>query len=326
VLERFDDNLDVFDTALADLHAWLEEEKREADRVAARSAQAVKSRELADLGRQAAHDEVQSCLVGRPVPGVIRTFLNEHWASLLAGLYQKVGSDNETWRGAVATMTDLVWSVAPKVDAGERKRLIAMLPSLLKRLDEGVQCLELPGSTRNEFFSNLVRCHAEAVKAGLHDSGETASAEVEAEVEAGYDDIPVLREPADFEPVEPVAEADVALLDAEPEVEEITIQALEWHPEDAPRASESALARLKRGSWIAYRQDDGAEVRAKLSWISPLKGIYLFTNRQGQRAMSINADGLAARMRSGEVRILDAAPLMERAVDSLMEQLKRNAA
>jgi hypothetical protein len=86
------------------------------------------------------------------------------------------------------------------------------------------------------------------------------------------------------------------------------------------------MSRLKRGSWIEYLQDDGATVRAKLSWISPQKGMYLFTNRYGKRAISINAEGLQAKLRNGEVRILNDVPLMDRAVGSLMEHLQRHAA
>lgn len=331
VLGQFEDSLEVFETALTDLRAYLAEEKRAASEAAARSAQAIKARERAGLSRLVARDEVESALLGRPAPAVIHAFLSEQWVDLLAGIHQKVGTASDVWKGAVATMTDLVWSVGPKVNVEERKRLVELLPSLLKRLDEGVQCLGIAGAARDEFFSSLVRCHAEAVRAGLLDEG---AAMPPVTAMAAEDDIPVLDQPAEFEPVEPVAETEAAdpvlvdeLASEMPIAEEIDIEPLEWSQEDAPpMATSPELARLKRGSWIAYRQDDGVEVRAKLSWVSPLKGIYLFTNRQGQRAMSINAEGLEAKLRAGEVRLLDAAPLMDRAVDSLMERLKRNAA
>jgi hypothetical protein len=328
VLARFEDDLAIFESALAELQAFLDEERQAAHRLAALSALAVQTREQAENGRQAAHDEIESCLLGRPVPGAIRAFLNEHWSRLLAGLHAKVGTDSETWSGAVATMKDLVWSVAPKVDASERKGLVERLPGLLKRLDEGVDYLGLPEAARNAFFASLVKCHADAVKASMHE--EDAGTIEDAEAAAGYDQIPVLEEPAGFEPVEPVAEASVPALPEAPVgevVEEITLTALDWAEDDLPMAAaDNTLAGLRRGSWIAYRLDDGVEVRAKLSWVSPRKGIYLFTNRQGQRAMSINADGLKCKLNSGEVRLLDAAPLMDRAVDNLMAQLKRNAA
>ncbi|MCU0842162.1 MAG: DUF1631 domain-containing protein, partial [Thiobacillaceae bacterium] len=64
---------------------------------------------------------------------------------------------------------------------------------------------------------------------------------------------------------------------------------------------------------------------AKLAWVSPLKGMYLFTNRLGQRAMSINADGLAAKLREGRIQIIDNVPLMDRAVNSLLSTLQNVA-
>ena len=171
VLGQFEDGLEVFETVLADLRAYLAEEKRTASAAAARSAQAIQVRERAGLSRLVARDEVQSALLGRPAPAVIHAFLSEQWVDLLAGIHQKVGTGSEVWKGAVATMTDLIWSVGPKNSAEERKRLVELLPGLLKRLDEGVQCLGIPGAARDEFFSSLVRCHAEAVRAGLLDDG-----------------------------------------------------------------------------------------------------------------------------------------------------------
>ena len=315
VQTRFSDDFGVFESALAGLQAYLEDERQAADRQAALSALAVRNREAADLAWQVARDEIETALLGRTVPAPIRAFLTEHWLALLADLHQKVGIGGEAWKGALATMNDLVWSVAAKSDAVARKRLVEMLPGLLKRLDEGVRCLGLAEAERNAFFSNLVKCHAEAVKAGLSAIDQAAEASVGTDF---YGDIPTLAHLDEFEPVEPVAEL-------APEIAEMTLRALAWRDNQLP-VPDVTLAGLKRGSWIAYRQEDGTEVRAKLSWISPRQGLYLFTNRQGQRAMSINAEGLASKLNAGEVRVLDAAPLMERAVGNLLESLKRNAA
>jgi hypothetical protein len=125
--------------------------------------------------------------------------------------------------------------------------------------------------------------------------------------------------PTDFEPVEP-APAD------DPAVADIAKQGF-FLSENAPRAAPNmALLGLKRGGWIASRNDDGEEVRAQLSWISPLNGSYLFTNRKGEDAVTISPDALAAKVEAGEVRIISSIPLMDRVVGSLMERLKGNAA
>ena len=50
---------------------------------------------------------------------------------------------------------------------------------------------------------------------------------------------------------------------------------------------------LERGMWIEFEADDGQLAFAKLAWVSPLRGTYLFTNRQGQKALSMTAEELA---------------------------------
>jgi hypothetical protein len=331
VLERFDDSIEPFVEALDQLNAYLAEERREAALAMVPSVQAVKGLERAEQARQVAHDEVQSSLLGHPVPVAIGTFLTGPWQRMLADIHQKAGEESAAWKGALGTMNDLVWSLAPKVNPEERKQLVAMLPGLLKRLDEGINYLGLAQSERDAFFTSLVKCHAEAVKPGLLDAGEQMSSR-----SAEAEDIPVLNELADFEPVEPVEESVAELPELvqelvaeadQPALEEITIGGLYWNGDELETPdAEPEMSRLKRGSWIEYLQDDGATVRAKLSWISPQKGMYLFTNRYGKRAISINAEGLQAKLRNGEVRILNDVPLMDRAVGSLMEHLQRHAA
>lgn len=327
ILEKFDDRIDVFSEAVADLNAYLSEERREAAEAAAASVQAIQMREVAGFSQQVAHDEVQSCLVGQPVPTMISAFLMTQWQRMMADVHQKAGPDNPAWKGAIDVMNDLIWSVMPKVDQDARRKLVDMLPGLLRRLDEGISYLGLAQSERDRFFSELVKCHAEAVRAGLLDEGETLDSMAVPGMEA---DIPVLSMPVEFEPVEPIAEAEVPAL---VETREEVIEELAAEPEIGEAAAaaaepgaEPALDWLKRGSWIAYRQEDGEEVRAKLSWVSPMGGIYLFTNRHGQRAISINAEGLLTKLRDGSVRVLSDAPLMDRAVDSLMERLQQHAA
>ena len=54
---------------------------------------------------------------------------------------------------------------------------------------------------------------------------------------------------------------------------------------------------------------------------SPLRGTYLFTNRQGQKALSMTAEDLAERFRADRARLVEAEPLIDRAFSSMMTQL-----
>ncbi|HTQ01626.1 MAG TPA: DUF1631 family protein, partial [Casimicrobiaceae bacterium] len=75
---------------------------------------------------------------------------------------------------------------------------------------------------------------------------------------------------------------------------------------------------LERGMWIEFEGEDGQLAFAKLAWVSPLRGTYLFTNRQGQKAVSLTADELADRFRNDRARLVEAEPLVDRAFMSMM--------
>jgi hypothetical protein len=341
ILNQFDDRLEVFAEALSEFQAYLAEEKQVSDQLTSRSAQFLQNRELLEVGRVVAHDTVMASLLDRPTPAPIRDFLLGHWENRLAKLYAEHGEASPDWNDAVATMNALLWSLTPKTDKVERRKLIELLPRLLKRLDGGIQALGLDKSARDAFFSDLVKCHAVAVKAGFHGEqggaeaadalADTALRETISEASA-----PVFG-PRDFEAIPLLTETlipDAALLqeiaaaqEDVSEFEEITIGDVrgEAWVEPADGHFETLVKQLKRGVWIEFKQDDGASLRAKLAWISPLGGTYLFTNRLGQRAVSINSQGLTVKFREGRAQIIDNVPLIDRAVNNLFEHFQKSA-
>jgi len=80
---------------------------------------------------------------------------------------------------------------------------------------------------------------------------------------------------------------------------------------------------IQRGSWVEFSRPGASPVRARLTWVSPNKGVYLFTNPlSSTSAVSISPEALAEQMRLGEARLMDAGPLVERAVDSMLANLR----
>jgi hypothetical protein len=118
------------------------------------------------------------------------------------------------------------------------------------------------------------------------------------------------------------------------EVEEISLSDLPGVPElqgagggggakQIDQHSQSVTA-LKNGDWLEFRDDDDNRTQAKLSYISPLKGTYLFVNRQGVKVGEYSLYELAREFRTGRAVRLDAVPLFDRAMSSLVGALKKN--
>ena len=85
------------------------------------------------------------------------------------------------------------------------------------------------------------------------------------------------------------------------------------------------VASLKEGAWIELRNQRQQWQPARLSYISPVKGIYLFVNRQGHQVGEYSVVQLAREFRSGRAAVLDSVPLFDRAMTSLVGVLKGGA-
>jgi uncharacterized protein DUF1631 len=311
VLERFSDDLGLFDELRTELQAFLAQEEEAAEANISTTAEEINQRDRRDIAAVVARSEVERRLENYPIPTFLASFLRQHWLGALTHVYVAAGEESEAWTSAVTTLEDLVWSVQPKRSTEDRKHLVALLPSLLKRLNGGMLSQTWTGDERERFMSNLVEAHAAAVKPSLaHVESPTAAvaeqAKARAEVAKAAGDEAMASRAAELaEAMAPAPPAPV-----EPEREILDDEYLE-------------IARhLERGMWVEFESDDGQLAFAKLAWVSPLRGTYLFTNRQGQKALSITAEELAGHFRSDKARLVEAEPLIDRAFSSMLAQME----
>src|SRR4029079_5571184 len=124
--------------------------------------------------------EIERRIESYPVPQFLASFLRDHWQSTLELVYLKDGDESESWTSAVTTLEDLVWSVQPKRSPEDRKHLVALLPSLLKRLSAGVHNQRWSQEQREHFMTNLVEAHAAAVKPSFAAAASPTAAVAEA--------------------------------------------------------------------------------------------------------------------------------------------------
>ncbi|HVF64807.1 MAG TPA: DUF1631 domain-containing protein [Casimicrobiaceae bacterium] len=312
VLERFADDLSLFEELRTELQAFLAEEEKAAETNIASTAEEINQRDRRDIASVVVRSEVERRVESNPIPTFLATFLRTQWSGALSHVYLERGEDSEAWTSAITTLEDLVWSVQPKRSTEDRKHLIALLPSLLKRLDAGMSPQGWVPEDRERFMSNLVEAHAAAVKPALANvESPTAAVAEQAKVQvemakAVGDEATASRAAALAEAMAPAPPAPV-----EPQREILDDEYLE-------------IARhLERGMWVEFESDDGQLAFAKLAWVSPLRGTYLFTNRQGQKALSINAEELADHFRTDRARLVEAEPLIDRAFSSMMAQMEQ---
>ncbi|MCC7328119.1 MAG: DUF1631 domain-containing protein [Burkholderiales bacterium] len=312
ILDNFSDDLTIFDEQRTVLQAFLADEEKAAEENIQSTAEEINQKDRQQIAAVVAKAEIERRIEGAPVPNFLAAFLRQNWQGTLEHVYLGEGEESESWNSGVTTLEDLVWSVQPKKLPEDRRHLVALLPSLLKRLSAGTQNRGWPPEERESFMANLVEAHAAAVKPSLAQSASPTAAVAEA-ARAQAEMAKAVGDSTLAAKAEALA---AAMTQAEPEPVEPEREIVDDDYLEIARS-------LERGMWIEFEADDGQLAFAKLAWVSPLRGTYLFTNRQGQKALSMTAEDLADRFRADRARLVEAEPLIDRAFSNMMTELEQ---
>src|SRR5207253_739639 len=161
IRDDFGDDLSIFETAKAELDAYLAVERADVDQ---RLAEAVAQGERADA-RGEAQAALDARLAGRRVPLEVRDFLDHEYVELLTTICLEDGREGPATEGQLAMVDDLLWSIEPKTNAGARKRLVELLPPLLRGIDRDWPMEEEAQARRQALLSCLFDLHLRSMKA-----------------------------------------------------------------------------------------------------------------------------------------------------------------
>lgn len=302
LLADFDDDIGVFERQLTDFSAFADNNRKRAELAEQRAAEAARGRERLQEARRRAVREIVTRLEGRPMPALLQGVLTRPWANYLVLVLLRQGEQSGEFNAALRFVDDFVMSAQPLADERAREHLRALLPSLEKTLRQGLITVAFQEPDLHRLLDEL------------HDFwrrqlGEESTAPVVAQTGVQIDEaLPI---PASVESI--VAEA---LSETMPETQAET--------SDHNAESMRIVHDLKVGAWIEFAgEGDTPRERAKLSWISPISGKYLFVNRRGLKVADRTAQQLAAELHDGRALVLEEVPLFDRALDAIVERLRQ---
>lgn len=306
VLNDFDSDLNLFPDLLADFVAFIEREKHRAGLVLQRTIDAEDGRAKSESARAHVQKVIENLIAGRPLPDVGMKILHDSWSNVLFLMYLKHGDTSEEWRLGIETAEQLVWSLGPVEQISDRQALLRQVPHLLKALREGLSKIGLNPLDMQQMFSELEREHLLRIKgkqavaadisldAALAPTSTTAAATTASSVTTERRPMPT----ADALLAGTAAPADAA--------------APEWLLK---------VESLREGTWVEMSQGD-SRFRCKLAAIIRATGKYIFVNRSGQKVAENSREGLALDLQHGIVTLLDDGLLFDRALQSVIGNLR----
>ena len=342
ILDQFEDNVDIFEQALVEFEEFLQEQQEQSERHEDQAAKVDQGRENLAIAKAVAKQSIEQLLDNNELPEEVAQFLRTTWKDLLIILYVRNGSESEVWKKVLNIAVTLVWSLQPKTSNQERQELSNTLPALLKSIGEGMRRMSVSEESQQQLLDVLAREHTRLSRApeeqlpeAEQEASEVSEAASETQSEPESETVVSPDEKDSEQPAEQEAQDGVSFLQRKvAEINQmiesgsfrVTDEIVMGDDADAPPTADEFVDQAREmpdGTWLEYIDEDNQTKRMKLSWRSMISGKLFFVNRQGMKVQEMTVYGLAARLRGKQVKVLDSAPVLDRAIDRLFSSAQQ---
>lgn len=299
LLHEFDDDISIFDRLLADLQQFQDINRRRSELAEQRVAESASGREKLEQARRRAAREIIDRIGDQKLPPLVHSVLARAWANHLVLTILRQGDTSPDFKTALRFIDEFIASTRPARDPESRQLLRKMIPGIERALRQGLTNVAFQEQDIERLLSQLNAYYRQQL------GEERASAEA-ATIE---DDAVMMAIP---DSIQPVVDQDAERDEARDSV---------MVPPDSPEWQK--VVALQPGTWLEFSLPDEAMTRAKLSWISPMSGRYLFVNRRGLKVADYSPDELAVLLADGFATVLAANALFDRAMNAIVGRLKQ---
>ncbi|MCY0911262.1 DUF1631 family protein [Massilia antarctica] len=304
VLERFDTDMTTFADGQRKLDQFVSTLLPRSDVGLARCIDAIGMVEAGSARQSDAAAALGALLAPLDVDPRVGNFVTDMWSRVLV----QPGGDAAA---SQAMLAELVWSAQEKSTPEERSRMVRMLPSLVKRVREGLAAIGMGETVSKAALDQLVMVHMDVL--GNRQPASAKAMDLEqlrahfaafgGEREAGRDPVSIGH----------------AQLEAALEQRGIRADLYTDAGNSAAHAADEqewlGMALPGAGFELAV---DGRYVPARLNAVSPRGSLYLFSVKGHAAPSTFTRDALLAALQNETLRTVEHAPVFERAVESLM--------
>jgi hypothetical protein len=288
VQKEFTEQMSLFSDVVTNLESFLSEEEKISRSVLAEPIAEALRQEKMKQARDAAEYDVGLRIDTGEVAGFVEIFLETQWTRILTLAHSVEEEKPEVLVKALKVMDELIWSVKPKTSPEQRKELISKLPSILSLVNAWLNAIKWNEPERVVFFSNLAERHAAIVRTQSELSPRFV---VENAVNVA----------------QKASERRMAK-DARKDLERARDHFVQMVDE------------IEQGTWVGFARANGAQARFKLTWISPRRSRFIFTNRGGTDPFSFTAEELAQTLRGDKAKILPLQSVVDRALTAAFDE------
>lgn len=305
VVVEFESDTGVFEAINRELSDYVKSEQQSAQMTEERTRQVSRGKEQLRTARRRVDREIASRLSQRAkVPDAVSRLLSDAWKDVLLLTYLRQGPESLEWKGALAVVDKLLWSVEPHSEPAERQRLLQTIPTLLDDLRTGLTGVAYDHSRMAKLFKELQALHITCLRGR---PGDAPLGPIERK-----DNLRIRK--SDMAALEDAIQSRAPIPSGVEETSEV----------DRPdHRLQRMAAELPVGSWLDMQETNGRRSRVKLAWKSEDSEVFVFVNRKGTKVAEMTVNMLAGLLSRAAAEVLDVPdePLMDRALASMIDRL-----
>lgn len=249
------------------------------------------------------------------LPQVIKDFLCGPWVEVLTHTMAASSPEDEEAHAMLSVVDDLMQSLQRPESLEAREALRRQLPDLSNRLQRGMARINMPGAEQETLLEALMRMHTRVLMATPKPTKREPErtgfeSSTLANLDALLDDLPFMQGE------ERPADTNLGTLPTVP-------MALGDHANDAAIAArrQQWADALAPGTWCKLFMQ-GQWTTARLLWVSENRQFYMFASDLPGGLHSMTRRALERLRAEGLATSLEDRSLMQRAVDSMVQELE----
>ncbi len=334
LLEDYGTDVRIFQELLVDFTSFLEKEKKRAAVLERRIVDAEDGKAKAEIARKTVALEIEVRCQEIKLPEVVSHLIHDAWSNVLFVTALKYGYDSPDWLSALKTLDELISSVQAPETAAQRKKLIALVPNLLKKLRAGLDTISYNPFEMSDLFKSLEKIHLGCIRG--NPSAKPAAKEpattlgqapnktaptkqsVAASLEKSSVDANSVSNSGSGVQSESVPKA------SKPNESSVTAPSSEAPTLPASDPHMEQVSRFVQGSWFEMKSADGESLRCRLATYIKPTGKFIFVNRNGMKVAERTQVDLALALKEGSLRVVDNSMLFDRALETVVTSLRKN--
>jgi Protein of unknown function (DUF1631) len=298
----------LYRRAVAQIDTFLGEQLGAQAKAAEPSIQTLRQSERRELLEQNLATRLEEQMASVRASPVMRHFVTSTWASVLAEAMARHGEQSAITRGYIKLVDELLWSLQLPDHPQSRQRLVALLPSMLQRLRDGMQSIGLAAAERENVLNELMAIHTEALRPGR---GEPAALTPEQIVQNMRDEVlPPYTGHGGFGD----SVIDLASMETVP----AELMPSEASADDPAKRVEALVESERLRLFL-----QGRWARVQLLWRSDQRLFFLFAGETAGRTHSVTRRALERLSAAALMHPLEVKTLVQRSLDRVTRDLAR---